>query len=85
MGHTAVQSVEIHVKWGPCQHGMARTQVADGGDGLRTWRVAASILNKQSRRVDKGWFSSLGLRSGNRKKKMLRNVTKGLELGRIHF
>jgi hypothetical protein len=24
------------------------------------WRVAANILNKQSRRADKGWSSSLG-------------------------
>jgi hypothetical protein len=37
-----------HVKWMPCQHGMARPQVADGGDGLQIWRVAANILNKQS-------------------------------------
>jgi hypothetical protein len=25
------------------------------------WRVAANILNKQSRAADKGWSSSLGL------------------------
>jgi hypothetical protein len=25
----------------PCHHGMARSQVADGGDGLQLWRVAA--------------------------------------------
>jgi hypothetical protein len=31
---------EIHVKWVPCHHGMARPQVADGGDGLQIWRVA---------------------------------------------
>jgi hypothetical protein len=36
------------------QHGMARPQVADGGDGLQTWRVDANILNKQSRTADKG-------------------------------
>jgi hypothetical protein len=28
---------------------MARLQVADGEDALQTWRVAAKILNKQSR------------------------------------
>ena len=28
---------------------MARPQVADRGDGLQIWRVAANILNKQSR------------------------------------
>jgi len=28
------------------------------------WRVAANILNKQSRTTDKGWSSSLGVRRG---------------------
>jgi hypothetical protein len=41
-----------HVKWVPCHHGMARPQVADGGDGLQIWRGAANILNKQSRTAD---------------------------------
>jgi hypothetical protein len=36
----------IPVKWVPCHHGMARPQVADGGEGLQIWRVAANILNK---------------------------------------
>jgi hypothetical protein len=39
-------------------HDMARPQVADGGNGLQIWRVAANILNKQSRTADKGWSSS---------------------------
>jgi hypothetical protein len=30
-----------------CHQGMARPQVADGGDGPQIWRVAASVLNKQ--------------------------------------
>jgi hypothetical protein len=51
------------VRWVPCHHGMARPQVADG-DGLQIWRVAANILNKQSRAADKGWSSSLGVESG---------------------
>jgi hypothetical protein len=38
---------------------MARTWVADGGHGLQIWRVAANVLNKQSRTVDKGSSSSL--------------------------
>ncbi|KAJ4428435.1 hypothetical protein ANN_24472 [Periplaneta americana] len=46
---------------GPYHHGMARPQVADRGDGLRIWRVAVNILNKQSWTADKGWSSSLGL------------------------
>jgi hypothetical protein len=33
---------------------MARTQVVDGGDGLQIRRVAANILNKQSRTADRG-------------------------------
>jgi hypothetical protein len=46
---------------GPCHHGMARPRVADGGDGLQIWRVAANVLNKQSRLVEKGRSSSLGV------------------------
>jgi hypothetical protein len=53
-----------HVKWVPCHHGMARPQVADGGEGLQIRRVAANILNKQSRTADKGWPSSLGVGRG---------------------
>jgi hypothetical protein len=40
---------------------MARPEVADGGDDLQIWREAANILNKKSRRADKGWSASLGL------------------------
>jgi len=39
---------------------MARSQVAVGGTAS-IWRVAANILNKQSRTADKGWFFSLVL------------------------
>jgi hypothetical protein len=53
-----------HVKWVPCHHGMTRLQVADGGEGLQIWRVAANILNKQWRTADKGWPSSLGVGRG---------------------
>jgi hypothetical protein len=52
------------VRWVPCQHGMGRPQVADGEDSLQFWRVAANILNKQSRTADKGWSSSLGVGRG---------------------
>jgi hypothetical protein len=54
-------AVYIHVKYVPCHHCMARPQVVDGGDGLRTWSVAANILNKRSRTADRGWSSSLGI------------------------
>jgi hypothetical protein len=45
------QTTVNFVIWVPCHHGMARPQVADGGNGLQ---VSANILNKQSRTVDKG-------------------------------
>jgi hypothetical protein len=46
---------------GSHHHGMARPQVADGGDALQVWRVAANIINKQLWTADKRWSSSLGL------------------------
>jgi hypothetical protein len=48
---------------GPCHHGMARPQVADGGTAP-IWRVAVNKLNKQPRTADEGWFSSLGFGRG---------------------
>jgi hypothetical protein len=53
-----------HVKWVHCHHGMARPRVADRRDGLQIWKVAANILNKQSRTADSGWSSSLGVGRG---------------------
>jgi hypothetical protein len=50
--------------WVPCQYGMKRPQVADGGDALQVWRVAVNILNKQSLTADMGWSSSLGVGRG---------------------
>jgi hypothetical protein len=49
-----------HVKWVHCHHGVACPWVADR-DSLQTWRVAANILNKQSRTADSEWSSSLGV------------------------
>jgi hypothetical protein len=43
---------------------MAGLQIVDGGDDLQILRVAAKILNKQSRTADKGWSSSLGVGRG---------------------
>jgi hypothetical protein len=54
-------SVSLHVKWLLYHHGMARPQVAIGGDGLQLWAVAANILNKQLRTADKEWPSGLGV------------------------
>jgi hypothetical protein len=59
-----------------------RPQLADGGYCLQIWRVAANILNKQSRIDDKARFSRLGAGKGQQiltvKTSMLRNVIKGI-------
>jgi hypothetical protein len=52
------------LSWVHCHHGMARPRVTDRGDGLQIWRVAANMLNKQSRTADSGWSSSLGVGRG---------------------
>jgi hypothetical protein len=50
--------------WVPCYHGIARLQVADGGEGFQIWRVAANILNKQSLKADREKSFSLGVGRG---------------------
>jgi hypothetical protein len=67
---------------------MAHPQVADEGDSLKFWRVAANILNKQSRTADEGWSSSFGVwRGANNsspyKISLLRKTTRSLGRGRI--
>jgi len=52
------------------------------------WRVAAHILNMQTRAADKGWFSSLGFgrdadKSSPYKPALLRNISTLLGLGLI--
>jgi hypothetical protein len=49
------------VRWVPCRRSMARPQVADGGNGLRLWKVAANTMNKKPRTADNGLSSSLGI------------------------
>jgi hypothetical protein len=48
---------------------MAHPQVADGGDGIQIWRVAADIVNKQSRqptRCDRqAWGLDKGLKTSS--------------------
>jgi hypothetical protein len=36
------------VEWVPCHHGMARPQVADGGDGLQIQKSDANMSNMQA-------------------------------------
>jgi hypothetical protein len=67
---------------------MARPQVADGGDSLQFWRVAANMLNKQSRTTNEGWSSSLGVGRVATplltvKISLLRKTTRSLGHGRI--
>jgi hypothetical protein len=45
-------------------HGVARPRVTDGGDVVRILRVSAHLVNKQSRKADKGWSSSWWLGVG---------------------
>jgi hypothetical protein len=79
---TPMYNYTCHVRWVPCHHGTAaRPQVADGGDGLQIWKVAANIMNKQSRTTDKGRSSSLGVERGannpsTSESNMLRSVSK---------
>jgi hypothetical protein len=43
---------------------MVFPQLAERGDGLQIWRVAANIVSKQSLTAEKGWSSSLGVGHG---------------------
>jgi hypothetical protein len=56
------RAVYVHVKMeleGLSHQGMTLLQVANGGDCLQRWRVAADTLNKQSRTGERGWSFSL--------------------------
>jgi hypothetical protein len=80
--------MQSHVKRVPCYHSMACPQVADRGDGLQIWSVAANILNKQSWTVNRGWPSSLGVGQGANspptiKLYVLQSIYKGLGNGQI--
>jgi hypothetical protein len=56
---------KCHVTWVPCHHVMARPQVADGGDDLQIWRVAAIILNMQSLTDTREWICRLVIWTGS--------------------
>jgi hypothetical protein len=73
-------------KWVHCHHGMVRPRVADRGDGLHIWRVAANMLNKQLRTANSGWSSTLGVGLTTLPRKtqyLLRITTHSLGTGRI--
>jgi hypothetical protein len=44
----------LYIDTGPCHHGTVGSQVAVKGNGLQMWRVAANILNRQSRIAERG-------------------------------
>jgi hypothetical protein len=54
---------------------MAHPGVANGEDGYQIWGVAMNILNKQSQMGDKGWFSSLCIRSGANSSSLLKTAS----------
>jgi hypothetical protein len=59
---------------------MAHHQVADEGDGLQIWMVAACILYKQSWTADKEWWGfGVVLTTPHCKTSLLQNVTTGLK------
>jgi hypothetical protein len=79
-----------NVTWVHCHKRMARRRVADRGDGLQIWRVAANILNKKSRTADSGWSCSFGVGRGlttphSKTQWFLRNTTHSLRTRRSVF
>jgi hypothetical protein len=52
--------LEVAILCGPLQS-KSLSWVADGGYGLQIWKTVANILNKQLRKADQEWFSSLGV------------------------
>ena len=58
--YSMVDESGSHDKWVPVTTAwcILRLQM---GEWPPIWRVAANILNKQSRTADKGWQSSLGV------------------------
>ena len=70
--------IKIRKYVGPCFHGRARPQVADGEYALQKWRVAANMLNKQPWTADRGgppaWGLVEGLTTPHRKKETVTNL-----------
>jgi hypothetical protein len=60
----------VHVKWVPCNHGMAHPQAVNGGDSLQIRRAAANIVNKQSQIASKRWSFGMALTTPRHKKQL---------------
>jgi len=65
----------------PSYSGTSRPRNAVGRDGIQAWRVDANVMNKQSRKTDKGWSSNFGVGRGVNNTSPLLNVTQGLWIG----
>jgi hypothetical protein len=81
--HSWSLSQLVSVTVGPCHSwSLSSWHGASSGcgwrNGLQLWRVAANILNKQSRTADREWSSSLGLGRGanNSPPQKINHVTK---------
>jgi hypothetical protein len=74
----------INCRWVSCHRDMARPQVAEGREGLQTWRVAAAVLNKQSRQQTRGGPPAGGLgvklTTPHRKREVLGRTNRPLSL-----
>jgi hypothetical protein len=57
------EMVLIHVRCVPCHHSMAHPQVADRGDSLQIWRIAANISShgQLTRCVPPVWGFGVGI------------------------
>jgi hypothetical protein len=52
---------QLNVRWVSFHHGIPRSQVAGGGDGLQIWRVAANILNSSHGQPTRGGPPAWGM------------------------
>jgi len=57
LAHSVSRVMGCNIYKNPCNHDMARPQVADG-ETATNMDVAANMRNKQSRETDKGWSSN---------------------------
>jgi hypothetical protein len=55
----------LHLKRVTRQHYTVRPQIADRGDSLQEVTRDFSLMNNQSWKTEKGWFSVLGCRYGD--------------------
>jgi hypothetical protein len=59
-----LESPLVHVRWVSCHHGMARPQVADGGDTRHVRSVSANILISSHGKSTSGGLPAWGWAGG---------------------